>query len=486
MRTFEWHDSRSQKFWTIEVRGKSFTITFGKVGTSGRTQAKSFATSEMAQAAADKLIRQKTSKGYIETTPPVATRQAVAFEQALADDPNDLGGWNAYADYLIEQGSPRGEFMQVQLALEDESRSGAERKQLQDREKKLLEEHRREWLGNLAPHLLDRVPNHPGSTDHNPDLPATPGTEHRWRRGILDEIKVDCLTVALAQALAGAPAVQFLRKLHVVSTAYYLGMQDETTPRRVPGSAEYRGYDEWLELLGAPLLRTLRIFQMGDVDGEPPEEGWMDNHTYAPGIERLIAGMPRIEELHLLCKEYNSAALFALPNLTNLRVLRMVALGDPNRSGGEFEIQLDVLGGNRALGNLTHLMLHPHFADRSFIPLRHVAPVFSSPHLKSLIHLQLRLSDMGDEGVREIVSSGILKRLKWLDLRHGCITDEGANLFAACADARNLERLDLSRNAVTSSGLRVLRQAGVKAVANNPLTEQELANQDYLHEGDFE
>jgi hypothetical protein len=132
-------------------------------------------------------------------------------------------------------------------------------------------------------------------------------------------------------------------------------------------------------------------------------------------------------------------------------------------------------------------MLHPHFAfDRSFIPLRRVAPLFHSPHLKSLIHLQLRLSDMGDEGVREIVSSGILKRLKWLDLRHGRITDEGARLFAACPDARNLDGLDLSRNAVSSDGLNALRNASVNAVANNPLTEEELADQRFLREGDFE
>ncbi len=188
----------------------------------------------------------------------------------------------------------------------------------------------------------------------------------------------------------------------------------------------------------------------------------------------------------MLCKSYNSAALFALPNLTNLRVLRMYALGDPNHER-EDKIALGVLAENPALGKLTHLMLHPHYAyDRSTIPLGRVAPVFHSPHLKSLKHLQLRLSSMGDEGVREIVASGILKRLKWLDLRHGCITDEGARLFAACPDARNLERLDLSRNAVSAAGLNALRQAGVNAVANNPLTEQELANQEYLHEGDFE
>jgi uncharacterized protein (TIGR02996 family) len=496
MRTFEFHRPDSHKFWTINVHGDSFTVTFGKVGTAGQTQTKSFANSEKAQTAADKLIREKTGKGYVETTPPVATREAVALERALAEDPYDRAGWCVYADYLAEHGSPRGEFMQVQLALEDEARPKAERKQLQAREAELLAKHEREWLGNLVPHLIDRVPNDPASADWDPARSATPGTEHRWRRGILAELQVSCLTVRLAQALADAPVARFLEKLHIVSTAAYLGVEEDSTPRRVsipqvPGEPYiYRDYNEWFELLGVPLLRSLRVFQMGDCDGEPPEDGWMDIHTYAPGIERLIAEMPRIEELHLLCKDYNSTALFALPSLARLRVLRMYALGDPNRRHGrpeEFEIELDVLARNPALGNLTHLLLHPHFADdRSFIPLRRVAPVFHSRHLKSLTHLQLRLSDMGDEGVQEIVASGILKRLKWLDLRHGRITDEGARLFAACADARNLDRLDLSRNAVTSAGLNALRTAGVNAVANNPLTAQELADQQYLHEGDFE
>jgi uncharacterized protein (TIGR02996 family) len=485
MRTFELHRPNSHKFWTIEFRGRSFTVSFGKVGTSGQTRTKSFASKAEAQEAADKLLREKTRKGYVETTPFVPTKLAVAFEQALAENPDDVGAWSAYADYLAEQGSLRGEFMQVQLALEDDTRSRAERRELQAREAGLLKEHEREWLGHLAPHLLGGGTDDPGSAAAHPESDSRPGTVHRWRRGFLAELQVQCLTVRLAQALADAPAGRFLQKLHVISTAYYLSMQEETTPRRFPGPPEYRGYDEWLEMLGAPLLRSLRVFQMGDIDGEPPEEGWSDNHTYASGIERLIADMTRIEELHLLCKHYDSTALFALPNLTKLRVLRLYALGDPIWTR-EPSIALDVLARNPALRNLTHLMVHPHFADESLLPLSRLVPVFRSPHLESLIHLQMRLSDMGDEGVEEIVSSGILKRLTWLDLRHGCITDDGARLFAACPDTRNLERLDLSRNAVTESGLGVLRQAGVNAVANNPLTEQELADQEFLREGDFE
>jgi uncharacterized protein (TIGR02996 family) len=486
MRTFQYDDEKSHKFWRIEVSGDRLTVTFGKVGASGQTQIKAFASDEKAQAEADRRIAEKLNKGYRETT-PAAAPQPDTFELALAADPHDLATRCAYADFLAERGDPRGEFMQVQIALEDESRPAAERTKLLAREKELLDRHERDWLGILAPHLLDQAPNHSARPDWDPASPSRPGAEHRWRRGALAELTVDCLTVSLAQALADTPAVRFLEKLHVRSTAYYLSMQDDATPRRVPGPQQYRGYDEWLELLGAPLLGSLRVFQMGDIDGEPPEDGWSDNHTYAPGIDRLIAEMTRVEELHLLCKEYDSASLFALPNLTNLRVLRMVALGDPNSSGSTYEIRLDVLARNPALGKLTHLLLHPHFADdQSFIPLPRVAPVLWSPHLKSLTHLQLRLSSMGDEGAREIVASGILKRLKVLDLRHGCITDEGARVLAECPDARNLQCLDLSRNHVSPTTLGALRQAGVQAVANSPLTEQELADQEYLHEGDFE
>lgn len=414
-----------------------------------------------------------------------ASRKRAALEEALYANPDDLATHMAYADCLTEMGDPRGEFISVQLALEDESRPKAARDALRAREAELLAAHEREWLGPLATHLLDHARVAPAPDDA--DDPERPRTEHRWRRGQLTELKVDCLTVTLAQALAGAPAARFLQRLHVVSTAYYLGMPDDTTPRRVPGLEGWGGCDAWLELLGAALLPGLRFFQMGDADGEPPEDGWCDNHTSAPGIERLVAEMSRIEELHLLCKEYDPGALFALPNLTSLRVLRMYALGEPYAAPENYEIPLDVLAANPALGNLTHLHLHPHFTDEdSFIPLSRIAPLLHSPHLKKLTHLQLRLSDMGDAGAREIVKSGILKRLKVLDLRHGEITDEGARMFADCPDTKRLEKLDLSRNGVTAAGLAVLRAAGINAVAERPLTKNELEGREYLHEGDFE
>jgi uncharacterized protein (TIGR02996 family) len=77
-----------------------------------------------------------------------------AFERAILEDADDPANYAAYADWLFEQGDPRGEFMQVQLALEDERRPRSERAGLREREAALLAAHQSEWLRPLAPFLL--------------------------------------------------------------------------------------------------------------------------------------------------------------------------------------------------------------------------------------------------------------------------------------------------------------------------------------------
>ena len=81
MRTFEFHDDKSSKFWNIDLQGSQFTVTFGKTGTKGQTQIKQFADAAGAQKEHDKLVKQKLGKGYVETTakpsaagPPPACR----------------------------------------------------------------------------------------------------------------------------------------------------------------------------------------------------------------------------------------------------------------------------------------------------------------------------------------------------------------------------------------------------------------------------
>jgi len=67
MRHFEFVGGSSNKFWQITVAGNSFTVRFGRIGTPGQSQTKSFADEAKAKREAEGLIAEKVKKGYVET-----------------------------------------------------------------------------------------------------------------------------------------------------------------------------------------------------------------------------------------------------------------------------------------------------------------------------------------------------------------------------------------------------------------------------------
>jgi predicted DNA-binding WGR domain protein len=66
MRRFELIEGTSSKFWEIELSGSSFEVRWGRIGTSGQSQTKSFPTEAKALTEHDKLVKEKTGKGYVE------------------------------------------------------------------------------------------------------------------------------------------------------------------------------------------------------------------------------------------------------------------------------------------------------------------------------------------------------------------------------------------------------------------------------------
>jgi DNA ligase-1 len=65
-RYFEYVEGTSAKFWEVSVSGSDLSTRWGRIGTDGQTKTKSFADAARAQAEADKLIEEKTDKGYVE------------------------------------------------------------------------------------------------------------------------------------------------------------------------------------------------------------------------------------------------------------------------------------------------------------------------------------------------------------------------------------------------------------------------------------
>jgi uncharacterized protein (TIGR02996 family) len=374
------------------------------------------------------------------TADPQALR--AALEAALDADPDDLANHAAYGDLLMEQGDPRGEFVQVQLALEDPACKGERRKDLLDRAQMLLA-NEREWLGGLAGHLLAH-----DETYHEPrDV-------WYWSLGWLDEVGFAQLSERAAATLANAPAARLLRRLGIDG-------------------------GELAPLKYAPFLKHLRYFRFGkEVDYEG--EGQYDSPANAYGLATpLVALMPRLEELYLFALGLDLKDLFRLPTLNRLKTLVVYHERD------DF-YPLDVLAANPAFSSLERLRLHPGYSgDRDgYLPLDEVVPLFHSPHLTSLKHLHLHASSMGDDGVEELVESGLLERLETLDLRFGRVTDAGVNLLLDSPHIHHLRYLVLDDNQISDEGVALLAELDLPVVRCDNQREQ--GDEDYLYSGDME
>lgn len=69
-RYFEFSEGSSSKFWEVWVEGNEVVTQWGKIGTSGRETRKAFADAEKTKKEYDKLVAEKTGKGYVEKPRP--------------------------------------------------------------------------------------------------------------------------------------------------------------------------------------------------------------------------------------------------------------------------------------------------------------------------------------------------------------------------------------------------------------------------------
>jgi uncharacterized protein (TIGR02996 family) len=494
MRTFQFTEGTSNKFWNVELQGSSYVVTFGRIGTAGQTQKKDFPNDEAAKKAYEKIIAEKVGKGYAETTPKGASSAAPAkaaavitplqqsLEQALVENPDDLAAHSAYADYLSEQGDPRGELIQLQLALEDPKRPPAERKKLQQRETAALKKNAGALLGELAKVLVGDW-----SGEDKP-------WHYRVSRGWLDVVRMLPFPEAAIELLARSPEARLVRRLEIVYDMRYHPFDFNQV---LAGPCEALGADADSEeeetyepmtimppILKSPHLTNLRVFKLGFSDDEPLRHSTMVDpfgDCSAKQIVELLHKCPHLEELYLNTSLAGIDKLFSSAELAQVRVLQYYFGAYTYRSKADSIYPLSKLAKNTNLNNLTTLRLHP--GRDATIDLKELQALLRSPNLPKLTHLQVHMTNFGDDGARSIASSGIVKRLKVLDVAYGNMTDDGARMLADCEGIRKLDRLDVSRNALTKDGIAALKASGVRFVADE---QHDAEENDYLGEVDVE
>lgn len=86
MKTYIYQDEKSHKFWAVEQQRNELHINWGKVGTNGQSQVKSFADAAAAEKAELKLIAEKVKKGYVEQVDANAHSHDVSAKKVLVTE----------------------------------------------------------------------------------------------------------------------------------------------------------------------------------------------------------------------------------------------------------------------------------------------------------------------------------------------------------------------------------------------------------------
>jgi uncharacterized protein (TIGR02996 family) len=363
--------------------------------------------------------------------------QREMLEAAIAADFDDLAAHAAYADCLAEEGDPRGEYIQLRLALENEDQPHRLLQDWRERASRLYQQYERDWLGSLAPFLLGR--------SRTTVEPVSPNIEFTFRRGWLAELHVQDVRDAFTIVLAGAQEARMLQALSLRNT-------------RLPNN-------RWpLEpLLASPYLSGLKSFSLGDPEAfQCTADGAL--------VPELVRRLPRLHELEVRAARPDAAAMFSIP-LPELRVFTADYLSE--------HFPLAALARNEHLGQLERLFLSvrdpgpPPGSDEDVDFLltletpaefarEHFGPFLRAPQFARLTDVTIRFEILGDAGCEAIARSGILGRLRRLDLRQCGITDAGAEALARSADLGRLEWLDVGGNRLTPAGVARLQEADIR------------------------
>lgn len=81
---YELTDDKSAKFWEVEQKGSAVHLRWGKIGTNGQSKVKELDSKEDATKEIEKLIHQKTKKGYISAKASTVTKSSIVKAKTIA------------------------------------------------------------------------------------------------------------------------------------------------------------------------------------------------------------------------------------------------------------------------------------------------------------------------------------------------------------------------------------------------------------------
>ncbi|MCA9605528.1 MAG: WGR domain-containing protein [Myxococcales bacterium] len=425
MQRFEFKDGKSHKFWEIHVEGDSFTVRFGKHGTDGQTSSKTYPTADKAQLEAEKLIKSKTKKGYVEVAAadrPAPTAQPTGgnpeLEAPIHANPNDLEAWQVYGDWLGEQGDPRGELVNIDCAILGGKSDAA----LTARRDALIAEHAASWLGKDLGKVL-----------HNDEV-----FEIEWKLGFAYAVRVRKSWDAedapspgqMIRLLLKSDASRFLHELSI-------GVTD------LEGDVQFQ--DELNALTKSGKLPSLRRLVIGDFTYEECEISWSN----IGDVGRIWPVLPNLEYVKV------HGGSIGLGDIAHEKLTQLVV--ETGGLPGQAARQLS----EARLPSLTSLEVWlgtENYGGSSSV--KDLAGVLEGKGLPKLKHLGLQDADFQDDIVRALCTAPIVKQLETLDISMGILTSEGANAMVEHQDHfAHLTSINVDRSWIGDAAQEALRAA---------------------------
>lgn len=298
-RRFEWVTEQKYQFWCIERDDRTLCFRWGRIGNEGQRSRRQFDSVEEAEREYDRKINEKRNSGYREVNKKkIHPRQKevvdfsekmqahIPFIESICDDRDDLDSYAIYSDWLSENGNPLGDFIRMQIALEEPNLSFAQEADLERRTQQLFLKHREEWLGDLTPYLLRR---NSSSLENN--------FSFYFRRGLLSKLSVFSLNSEFAKVLANSLLSRTLQELDI-------GRVRESDT--IAGTRIQTEQADPLKILADGNYRCLRKLNLG---GEEVEDSSVSDRFAV----NLIKKAPRLRSLSLQVQYCNTKELFSCP-----------------------------------------------------------------------------------------------------------------------------------------------------------------------------
>ena len=530
MPRYEFQEGTSSKFWEITLLGKSFTTKFGKIGSNGQTKIKDLASEADAKAEYEKLIAEKTKKGYAlvggkseKTTKsaPPAGKTAKAPKAAKTSGQYfefKDGGSSKFWEITLDGASHTVRFGKIGTDGQTSQKTFKNPGEARADHAKLVAEKTKKGYVLVRGEAPEPAVAHKRNDKLEAAIEKDPDNEDAylvyadWLQGEGDPRGE---LIVLQHANKGPAAKKLLQqnKEHffgkMADAQDMLEPYEYGTPLGRPttwrwgyiealwisnkhdrdsefgGEKESIDPDEALEwMLEHPSCRFIRELTVGI-------NSFMDNGydgtakvlagLKLPTLEKLVLGDFISEETELNWSDMGNVEPMykAMPNLESL-VLRSGSM-----KLGKIDLpklkELEILTGGLRKSELASIFaaklphlekLHVQTGDDGNIKLKDLQPFFDGKLFPKIKHLGLGNSPFADDICKELARSRIAAQLETLDISQGTLGDQGA---AALAEGKwpKLKSINVNESWLSKKGI-----ASLKSIAKDVETGGKYGQQD--------